>query len=123
MAVLNYRRADHPFRCRPSDMPIVEVLLTMGHLNLLLTCIVTVMTGYLGTYSAYVEPRGLPWSLDYGPYEARLCRLEPSPLSALTSAFRGPARPRAPRSQIASRGELLLARGPAPALRLTGRMI
>jgi hypothetical protein len=21
MAVLNYRRADHPFRCRPSDMP------------------------------------------------------------------------------------------------------
>jgi hypothetical protein len=33
MAVLNYRRADHPFRCRPSDMPIVEVLLTMGQLN------------------------------------------------------------------------------------------
>jgi hypothetical protein len=31
----------------------------MGHLNLLLTCIVTVMTGYLGTYSAYVEPSGL----------------------------------------------------------------
>jgi hypothetical protein len=37
----------------------------MGQLNLLLTCIVTVMTGYLGTHSAYAEPSGLPWSPDY----------------------------------------------------------
>jgi hypothetical protein len=35
----------------------------MEHLNLQLTCTVTVMAGYLGTYSAYVEPCGLPWSL------------------------------------------------------------
>ena len=40
----------------------------MGHLNLLLTCSVTVMTGYLSTYSAYVEPSSLPWSLDYEQY-------------------------------------------------------
>jgi hypothetical protein len=26
----------------------------MGHLNLLLTCVVTVMAGYLGTYSSYI---------------------------------------------------------------------
>ena len=58
----------------------------MGHFNLLLTCIVTVMTGYLGTYSACVEPSGLPWSLDYEPYDVRL---GPSPLSALTSAYGG----------------------------------
>jgi hypothetical protein len=32
----------------------------MGHLNRLLTCIVTVMIGYLGTYLAYVEPSGPP---------------------------------------------------------------
>jgi len=36
-----------------------EPLLTIGQLNLLLTCIVAVMTGYLGTYSAYIEPSGL----------------------------------------------------------------
>jgi hypothetical protein len=41
-------------------MAVVDVLLTMGHLNRLLTCIVTVMAGYLGTYSAYVERSGLP---------------------------------------------------------------
>jgi hypothetical protein len=29
----------------------------------LLTCIVTVMVGYLGTYSAYVERSGLPCPL------------------------------------------------------------
>ena len=27
----------------------------MGQLNCLLTCVVTVIAGYLGTYSAYVE--------------------------------------------------------------------
>jgi hypothetical protein len=32
----------------------------MGQLNLPLTCVVTVIMGYLGTYSAYVEPSGLP---------------------------------------------------------------
>jgi hypothetical protein len=35
----------------------------MEHLNRLLTCVVTVMAGYSGTYSAYVERSGLPWSL------------------------------------------------------------
>ena len=55
----------------------------MGHLNLLLTCIVTVMTCYLGTYSAYGEPSGLPWSLDYEQcYQlSRLSRLVPGGLS------------------------------------------
>jgi hypothetical protein len=45
----------------------------MGHLNIPLTCIVTFMTGYLGTYPAYVETGGPPWSLHYeasGPPEA-----------------------------------------------------
>ena len=37
----------------------------MGQLNRLLTCIVTVMAAYLGTYWAYVERSGLPWSLGY----------------------------------------------------------
>ena len=32
----------------------------MGHFNLPLACIVTVMAGYLGAYSAYVERSGLP---------------------------------------------------------------
>ena len=41
----------------------------MGQLNLLLTCIVIVMMGYLGTHSAYVEPSGLPWSLVYELYD------------------------------------------------------
>jgi hypothetical protein len=34
----------------------------MGQLYLRLSCIVTSMAGYLGTYSAYVEWNGLRWS-------------------------------------------------------------
>ena len=49
----------------------------MGQLNRLLTWVVTVMAGYLGTYSAYVEWSGLPWSLGYKPYDVRLCCLGP----------------------------------------------
>jgi hypothetical protein len=33
-------------------MAMAELLLTMGHLNRLLTCIVIVMAGYFGTYSS-----------------------------------------------------------------------
>lgn len=58
--------ADHPFRCRISRSVPVELLLTMGQLNRVLTCVVAVMAGYLGTYSAYVERSGLPWSLGSG---------------------------------------------------------
>jgi hypothetical protein len=36
----------------PWPEAIVEPLLTIGHLNLPLTCIITVIMGYLGTYSA-----------------------------------------------------------------------
>jgi hypothetical protein len=53
-------RADRPFRRRLSHSVTVELLLTVGQLNLPLTCVVTVIMGYLGTYSAYVEPSGLP---------------------------------------------------------------
>jgi hypothetical protein len=52
-------RTDNSFRHRPSHLPTVALLLTMGQLNRLLTCIVTALVGYLGTYSAYVEPSGL----------------------------------------------------------------
>jgi hypothetical protein len=44
----------------------------MGQLNRLLTCLVTVMRGYLGTYSVCVEPSGPPWSLVYELYDGRL---------------------------------------------------
>jgi hypothetical protein len=51
----------------------------MGQLKRLLTCVVTVMAGYFGTYSAYVERSGLPWSLGYEQYYRHPARLAPSP--------------------------------------------
>jgi hypothetical protein len=52
----------------------MEHLNTMEHLNLQLTCTVTVMAGYLGMYSAYVESSGLPWSLGYEQHYRRFAR-------------------------------------------------
>jgi hypothetical protein len=65
-----HSRADHPFwrfealerrRCLALLQPVsvAELLLTMGQLNRLLTCVVTAMTGYLGAYSAHAELGGL----------------------------------------------------------------
>ena len=56
----------------------------MEHFNLQLTCTVTVMAGYLGTYSAYVEPGGLPWSLGYEQYYRRFARRVPSTTAPLS---------------------------------------
>jgi len=38
----------------------------MGKINRVLTCVVAVMAGYLGTYSVYMERSGLPWPLGSG---------------------------------------------------------
>lgn len=45
-------RTDHPIWRRLSRSATAELLLTMGHLNLALTCIVTPKVDYLGTYLA-----------------------------------------------------------------------
>jgi hypothetical protein len=76
--VLGCTRTDHPMRRRLSESVTVELLLTMEHLNLQLTCTATVMAAYLGTYSAYVEPSGLPWSLGYEQNYRRFARRAPS---------------------------------------------
>jgi hypothetical protein len=57
----------------------------MGHLNRVLTSVFTVMAGYVGAYSAYVERSAPPWSLGYEPYDARLGRLRLSFVAALIS--------------------------------------
>ena len=72
------RHAEHPFRCRLSHRAIVVLLLTMGILNRLLTCIVTVTAGYLGTYSTYVERSGLPCPLGCQQCYRPPARLAPS---------------------------------------------
>jgi hypothetical protein len=63
---------------------VAEFLLTMEDLNLQLTCTVTVMAGYLGMCSAYVEPSGLPWSLGYEQYCRRFARRVPSTTAPLS---------------------------------------
>jgi hypothetical protein len=55
----------------------------MEHLKLQLTCTVTVMAGYPGTYSA-AEPSGLPWSLGYEQYYRRFARRVPSTTAPLS---------------------------------------
>jgi hypothetical protein len=44
----------------------------------------TDMVGYLGTYSAYVEPSGLPWSLGCEQYDRRFARRAPSATAPLS---------------------------------------
>jgi hypothetical protein len=55
----------------------------MEHLNLQLTCTVTVMAGYLGPYSAG-RLCGLPWSLGYEQYYRRFARRVPATTAPLS---------------------------------------
>jgi hypothetical protein len=60
----------------------------MGQLNRKLTCVVAVMAGYLGMYSAYVERSGIRCSLGYAQNDLHPLGTDRSRIAELTSANR-----------------------------------